>query len=184
MTDAAHHCMRPWYMRPSVWALGVILVAGAVFGIVDMANRPPAIPYSDFLDQLDAGNVASVTFKGTQIDGNFRRPVGNAASKVTASQTLFRSQVPDFGDPALMPELRKKRVAIDVVSSSSWTRLLGGLPLPMLLMLSAILIAGIVRLFRGGRAQSEPAMPMHPMQGLMGLVSGLLGGKDQPPRGD
>lgn len=143
--------MRPWYMRPPVWGLGVILLAAALFGIVDRVDRPPTMRYSDFLDQLDAGNVAGVTFKGTQIDGIFKRPVGQTANG-TASQTVFRSQVPDFGDPALMPELRKEHVAIDAVSSSSWTRLLGGLPLPMLLMLGAIVIAGIVRLLRGGKA--------------------------------
>jgi cell division protease FtsH len=174
-------------MRPPVWALGVILLAAALFGIVDMVDQPPTMSYSDFLDQLDAGNVAGVTIKGTQIDGSFKHAVGQAAPIGTASQTVFHSQVPDFGDPALMPELRKEHVAIDVVSSSSWTRLLGGLPLPMLLMLGAIVIAGIVKLLRGGKSQLGSNFPMHPMQGMVGLVSGLFSTKDQvgtPPCND
>ncbi len=185
MTDAVqHHSTQAWYMRPPVWALGVVLVALAAFGIMEMMNRPAAIPYSDFLDQLDAGNVASVTFKGTQIDGNYKHPLGETAANGIASQTVFRSQVPDFGDPTLLPELRKERVAIDVVSSSSWTHLLAGLPWPMLLLMGAVLIVALVRLMRGEKAPAGSAMPTHPM---MGLITGLFGKKDQatsPPAGD
>ncbi len=186
MTDVVqHHCTRSWYMRPPAWVLGVVLVALAVFGVMEMINRPVAIPYSDFLDQLDAGNVASVTFKGTQIDGNYKHPVGQTAAKATASQNIFRSEVPDFGDPTLLPELRKEHVAIDVVSSSSWTRLLAGLPWPMLLLMGAVLIAALVRLMRGDKTPAGSALPTHPMTGL---IAGLFGKRDQatsrPARND
>jgi ATP-dependent Zn protease len=174
-------------MRPPVWLLGIVVVALAALGIVEMINRPAAIPYSDFLDQLDAGNVANVTFQGTQIDGHFKHPVGERAANNNASQNIFRSRVPDFGDPTLLPELRKEHVAIDVTSSSSWTRLLAGLPWPMLLLMLAILIAGMVKLLRGGKAPAGSAMPMHPMQGMLALVSGLFGKSDHaaspPARG-
>jgi ATP-dependent Zn protease len=180
MTDPIqHHCSVPWYMRPPVWVLGLVLVALAVFGVVEMIGRPAAIPYGTFLDQLDAGNVASVTFQGTQIDGLFKHPIGETASNGAAQQNIFRSRVPDFGDPALLPELRKEHVAIDVVTSSNWVSWLGRLPWPMVVFLAFVLIAGFVRLVRGGKAQSGSTMPMHPMQGPMqgmfGLVSGLFG---------
>lgn len=145
-----------------------------------MIGGPVAIPYSEFLDRLDAGNVASVIFQGTEIDGQFKQSPSAAASNGATQGEGFRSRVPDFGDPTRMPALRTQQVVIDVASSSSWTRLLGGLPLPMLLMLGTIVIAGIVRLWRGGKAQSGPAMPMHPMQGMVGLVSGLFGRQVQP----
>jgi hypothetical protein len=63
-----------------VLLLGIIVVALAIFAIVEAAGVPAATPYSAFLDQLDAGNVASVTFKGTEIDGLFKHPVNAAAS--------------------------------------------------------------------------------------------------------
>jgi ATP-dependent Zn protease len=178
MVDAIQrHCTRPWYMRPPVWVLGIVLVALAVFGIVEMIDRPAAIPYGAFLDQLDAGNVASVTFQGTQIDGRYKHPIGNTASNGVASQATFRSRVPEFGDPTLMPELRKEHVAIDVVTSSNWVSWLGRLPWPMVVFLAFILIAGFVRLVRGriapGGAAATPMQP--PMQGMFGLVSGLFG---------
>jgi hypothetical protein len=45
----------------------------------------------------------------------------------------------------------------------------------------------LVRRARGGKAQPGAAMPMHPMQGMVGLVSGLFGKPRQaadPPAGD
>lgn len=33
---AQHHCTKPWYMRPPVWLLGFVVVAFAVFGIVEL----------------------------------------------------------------------------------------------------------------------------------------------------
>jgi len=185
MTDVAqqHHCTRPWYMRPPVWLLGVVLLGLTAFGIVEMIGKPPITAYSAFLDQLDAGNVVSVTFQGTQIDGRFRNAVGNMAANGGAPQTDFRSRVPDFGDPNLIVELRKQHVAIDVVSSSNWTSLLARLPWPMVAFLAFIMIAGFVRLLRGGSAQPGSATTMHaPMQGMIGLLSGLFKrGEPTPP---
>lgn len=182
MTDIAQHkhCTRPWYMRPPVWVLGAIIVGLIVFGIVESVGGPAATPYGSFLDQLDAGNVASVTFKGSEIDGRFKHPPSVAAANDSAQADTFRSRVPDFGDTSLIPELRKQHVAIDVASSSSsWTRVLAGIPLPMLLFLGFIVVAATVRFVRGGKAQPGTAMPMHPMQGMIGLVSGLFGKQDQ-----
>jgi ATP-dependent Zn protease len=180
MADAAHqHCTRAWYLRPPVWILGVVLLGLAAFGIVELSSRPSpaALSYSDFLAQLDAGNVASVTFAGTEVDGKFNRPVAQAVPNGSAVKTIFRSQVPNIGDPTLLPELRKQHVAIDVVSSSSWLSWLGRLPWPMVLILAFILIAGLIRLVRGNKASTGSAVPTHPMGGL---ITGLFGKQSQP----
>ena len=132
------------------------------------------MPYGAFLDQLEVGNIASVTFRGTQVDGSLKHALGDAASNGAAQRNTFRSHVPDFGDPTLLTELRRQRVAIDVTSSSSWTRLFAGLPLPMLLFIGVALIAGLIRYLRGGKAQSGPAMPAHPMQGMIGTRVGSI----------
>jgi ATP-dependent Zn protease len=175
MTDAVHaHCSTPWWRRPPVILLGIVAAGLVIFTIVEMAAGPAATPYGTFLDQLDAGNVASVTLQGTEIKGRYKQPLNTAAATDAAQANSFRSRMPDFGDSSLIPALRKQHVVIDVTSSSSWTRLLAGIPLPMLLFIGFILIAGIVRLVRGGKAQSGSAMPMHPMQGMIGLVSSLF----------
>jgi ATP-dependent Zn protease len=177
MTDSTHfHCTRPWYMRPPVWLLGVIVVGLVVFGVVESLGRPTPMPYSALLDQLDAGNVASVTFQGTQIDGHFKHPVATAASNGSTRENAFRSRVPEFGDPSLLAELRKEHVAIDVISSSNWTSWLAHLPWPMVVFLAFILIAGFARLVRGGSAPAgSPPGHMMPMQHMFAMFSGLFG---------
>ena len=181
MTDAVqhHHCTVPWWRRPPVLLLGIAVVALAIFAIVEAAGRPAPVPYGTFLDQLDAGNVASVTLQGTEIKGRFKHALNAASADGAAQADTFRSRVPDLGDASLIPELRKQHVAIDVASSSSWTRLLAGTPLPMLLFLGFIVIAAIFRFLRGGTAQSGAAMPAHPMQAMIALVSSLFGKKQQ-----
>jgi ATP-dependent Zn protease len=188
MTDTPVHCHRPLWKRPPFWFVVIAAVLALAIGIVleETARRAP-MPYGAFLDQLEAGNVASVTFRGTQIDGSLKHALGDAASNGAAQRNAFRSHVPDFGDPTLLAELRKQHVVIDVASSSSWTRLLAGLPWPMLLFIGIALVAGLIRLVRGGKAQSEPGMPTHPMQGMIGLVSGLFRKQQQaanPPTHD
>ena len=178
---AQHHCSRPWYMRPPVWVIGAVAVALVIFTVYETIGGPTATPYSAFLDQLDAGNVASVTLQGTQINGHFKNPVTIAATNGAVPADTFRSRAPDFGDSSLISELRKQHVAIDVTSSTSWTRLLAGIPLPMWLFLGFIVVAGIIRFIRGGKVQSGSTMPMHPMQGMVGLVSGLFGKQQQAP---
>ncbi|MGB0085471.1 MAG: ATP-dependent metallopeptidase FtsH/Yme1/Tma family protein [Rhodomicrobiaceae bacterium] len=177
-TVQQHHCTVPWWRRPPVLLLGIALVALVIFAIVETARAPAATPYGTFLDQLEAGNIASVTFKGTEIDGRFKHSISNA-SNGTAQTNTFRSRVPDFGDPSLIPELRKQHVAIDIVSSSSWTRLFASIPLPMLLFLGFIVVATIIRFMRGGKTQSDSAIPTHPMQGMIGLISGQFGKQQQ-----
>ena len=174
MADMAQHqhCTRAWYRRPPVWLLGVVLAALVVFGVMEMGSGPATVRYSDFLDQLDAGNIASVTLAGTQIDGHFRQPVAGTSANNGAPLTVFRSRAPDFGDPTLLMELRKQHVAIGV-ASSRWlgtgaAAILGVLAAfllakPMLLIIAAAFIAGLVRVARGGKMDVHSILSMVPM---------------------
>ena len=67
MTDTVqHHCTRSRWKRPTVWVLGIAAVLLVVFSFVGDAGRPPAVSYSAFLDQLNAANVTSVVWFGSQ----------------------------------------------------------------------------------------------------------------------
>jgi ATP-dependent Zn protease len=171
-------------MRSLVWFVGIAVALLFIFAMFEMSGKPAAISYGAFLDQLEAGNVASVTFQGTQIDGRFKHPLNVTASKGTTPADAFRSHVPDFGDSNLIAELRKQHVAIDVTSPSAWTWPLGHVPWPMLVFIGAGLIAGLVRLVRGGKPGAESTTSAQPMHGIMGLVGGLFGRQqraDGPP---
>jgi ATP-dependent Zn protease len=167
---------RAWYFSPAAWIAAILVASLAIFGVVEMNNGPATISYSDFFNQLDAGNVGSVTIAATQIDGKFKQAVEVTAANKTEPQTAFRSQAPSFGDPSLLPELRQQHVVIDVVSSSSWLSWLGRLPWPMVLIIVGLLIAGVVKLVRGDKATSGSALSLHPMTGM---IASLFGGPAQ-----
>ena len=181
MTHAMQHCQRPWWKRPPVWlAVAVVFVILAV--VIEQAETrtaAPRIAYGAFLDQIEAGNVASVTLQGTEIIGRFKDPAASSSATSPAQSSSFRSRVPDFGDPALIPALHQRHVLIDVTTPSAWTWLLGRVPWPMLIFVAVMLIAGLVRLARGKKAEMSSAAATLPAHGLIGLVSGLFA-KRQP----
>jgi cell division protease FtsH len=153
-----------------VWfiAIAAVLLLIVVGVQIETAGKAAPTPYSAFLDQLEAGNVASVTFQGTEIHGRFKQLADSA------QRDTFSTRVPDFGDPALIPELRKHHVTINVSAPSWWISALARIPWPMLVFLGVVLVAGLVRLVRGGKAQPGSLAPMHPMHGIVGLVSGFF----------
>jgi len=187
MPHAMEQCHRPWWKRPPFWFIVLAVVVLLVVAVFEQTSKGAVTPYSKLFDQIEAGNVASVTFCGTEIVGQFKHPLDNSPSTGTAQGNAFRSRLPDFGDPTLIPELRRQHVVIDVTTPSAWTWLAGRVPWPMLIFLGALLVAGLVRLARGGKAPSGSATPTLPAHGIMGLVSRLFAKPEQsasPPRND
>ena len=195
MTDAIHHhCTRPWWKRPPVWVVGVIAILLIGFSLMGAAGRPPAISYGMFLDQLEAANVASVVFHGTEIEGRLKQPLTISGSSGPTPVEVFRSRIPDFGDPVLLSDLRRHHVAIDVTWSSPWASWMGGGALavivgaiifakPGLLIFGGLLIAGLWRAMRGKKAAQPSAtsdpMAMLPMHGMMKFTSNMF--TKEPP---
>lgn len=188
MMHAMEHCQRPWWKRPPFWFIVIAAVLLLVVLVIEKTDKPTLTSYSAFLDQLEAGNVASVTFQGTQIEGLYKRTLDSAPSSGTkAKLDTFRSRVPDFGDPTLISELRKQHVMIDVSSPSQWTSLFAHLPWPMLLFLGVVVIAGLFKLLRGGKLQSGSAASTLPAHGMMGFILSMFAKRDQdasPPKND
>jgi ATP-dependent Zn protease len=174
MTNATEHCDRPWWKRPPLWFIAIAAALLLVVVLIQQTDKQPTMPYSVLLDQIEAGNVASVSFQGTEITGRFKRPVADKLPTGTAQRDSFRSRVPDFGDPALIPELHRQHVVIEVTAPSAWSWLLGRVPWPMLIFIAAMLMAGFVRLLRGGKAQPLSAAPTLPAHGMMRLISDLF----------
>jgi len=138
------HCDRPWWKRPPVWFIAIaaaVVLAG--IGIeIQRTDHATATPYGVFFDQVEAGTIASVTIQGREIHGRFKQSVNSP------QREPFSTRVPDFGDPALIPELRKQHVAIEVSAPSPWTSVLAHVPWPMLGFLGVVLVAGLFRLAR------------------------------------
>jgi hypothetical protein len=183
MTHTLVHCERPWWKRPPTWFIAIVGVVLLIVAIVEMDGRAPVTPYGVFLDQLAAGNVASVTFQGTEINGRFKRPPAQATGGAPLRE-VFHSRVPDFGDLSLIPELRRQQVVIDVAAPSLWTWLLGRVPWPMLAIVAVMLVAAFARLLRGGPMVSGSTGSASPAHGLgpMGLLTGLFA-RERPHQG-
>ena len=89
------------------------------------------IPYSPtFLAQVSAGNVSSISSRGTTVQGNFRSAVRYPNSKASPAK-LFATELPAFAEyKALLSLLQSKGVVINASAPSS------GTPLVVTLLLS------------------------------------------------
>jgi cell division protease FtsH len=104
------------------------------------------IPYSPmFIDQVEAGNVASITSRGTAIQGSFKRELRYPPSDTDARETKrFRTEIPSFADgDALSALLQRRGVVINAEplerGLSWWRSLLFGFG-PTLLFLGLFLM--------------------------------------------
>ena len=93
MMSPTQHCQRPWWKRPPVWVLAVILLGALAYVVAKEAGRPAPMPYGVFLDQLVAGNVASATFNGTEINGRFKHPLSAGLPTGTTQRDSYRSPI-------------------------------------------------------------------------------------------
>jgi cell division protease FtsH len=117
-----------------------------------------AIPYSTFLAQVRAGNVATVQITGAQINGTFvkaiawpaatpaptppesSQPGSPPASTYSAFQTTFPEAV---GDPTLLSLLEAHGVVVDVAPPPSpWLTIALTSGLPLLLLIGAMVWMG------------------------------------------
>lgn len=135
------------------WNLWALLVPSAVSGGAE-------IPYSTFLEQVEAGNIRSVEIKGSHIWGLFREPLdwANATPSLSVPRGLvasdrsgarseptqyedFSTNIPEaIGDHSLLPLLREKRVTIKALPAGPpWYVSLASNGLPLLLLVGLVL---------------------------------------------
>jgi cell division protease FtsH len=141
--------------RPIRWnrilplALVAIVLLGLNWWTASRVTREPPrvrIPYSPmFLEQVEAGNVASITSKGTAIQGLFKREVRYPPGDKGARETKrFRTEIPAFANgDALSALLQRHDVVINAEplerGLSWWRSLLFGFG-PTLLFLGLFLM--------------------------------------------
>ena len=144
--------------RIAIWWLILIgLLIWNVFSFWPKSTPSVTLPYSTFLSQIRADNVAVVKITGAEISGSFVHPLtwpsptsatpATPAATVTvkaspvatvtpATYTRFRTTFPaTVGDPNLMPLLEAHNVEVKVsLPASPWfmTLLIDGLPLLLL----------------------------------------------------
>ena len=115
------------------WVALLILLIWSILGLLPSSRPEVTIPYTTFLAQVRAGNVASVTINGSQITGRFVQPFvppsptapatsvpGARTIATPASCTAFLTNFPQtVGDPALLPLLEEHKVQVNVAPPPS-----------------------------------------------------------------
>jgi cell division protease FtsH len=136
------------------WLILLALMAWNIWAFLPAGRPEASIPYSTFVTQVRADNVASVHIAGGEITGTFVKPLPwpqpTPGSKPTAASpqptssppttySAFRTTFPEaVGDPSLIPLLESHGVVVDVAPPPSpWFAILlsNGLPLLLLVLL-------------------------------------------------
>ncbi len=103
------------------------------FGVVETPSQQK-ITYSQFTEQIDAGNIASVTIKGLKVTGQFAKPtaVTPEAQKAGKPSKDFQTYLPTFQGEDLLAKLKEKNVSIDIEPAEGgsllWQFVIGMLP--------------------------------------------------------
>jgi cell division protease FtsH len=136
--------LRPWRNLPGcslgsivVWLLLGLAIASVVWGPVsNRLNSRTRISYSEFREQVEAGNVQRVTVIGEQIQGEVGNPVElETESGETTTYEEFVTILPSFGDDELLSLLESQGVEVDAEPDTgfSWGDvLINFLPLVLL----------------------------------------------------
>jgi cell division protease FtsH len=99
-----------------------------------------SLPYTDFVRQVEKGNVKEILVRGNQIEGTFKmtyRVPTDSTKKDTASYMYFTSVLPSFGDPSLIKTLEESGVTVNAeASDNSWWNVV------LIVMLPWVLIFG------------------------------------------
>ena len=131
----------------------IVLIALLIWNAISFLRSTRAeveIPYSTFIEQVQAGNVTDVLIKGDEISGTFKTPLswpqptpgatptGQPTEPTPQDYSIFLTLFPDtVGDPALLALLEKYNVQVQVERPSTpWFTILltDGLPLLLLLL--------------------------------------------------
>src|SRR6266542_4757018 len=146
---------RPRRPRARWWLAITVALLAVNYLAATSATRAPArvhVPYSPFfVRQIEAGNVAEITSKGTAIQGTFKQPERYRGSTAT---TRFATEIPEFADTeALARSLARAGVVVNAQPLQTrlpwWENILLNFG-PTLLFLA--LLIGLSR--RGANAQS------------------------------
>jgi cell division protease FtsH len=142
-----------------------LLVWNVFLFVAPMSTPVVTIPYSAFLDQAKADNVAAVTLSGQTVNGTFRSAIqypppepssspgtSSAAASPPPSYTNFASTLPPIDDPALLPLLESNNVEINAKETGGGSVLINLL----LSVLPIVLLLGFLA-YQGRRAQQSQA---------------------------
>ena len=138
---------QPWWLI----AMAILIVNYVLTRMFSPESTAITVPYTFFKQQVEAGNVESVTSLRDSISGKFNKEVayppkespgtnGPVDPHPPRTSIRFKTQRPSFADPGLEKLLDEKGVLIEAMdeSESSWLAVLVGFG-PTLLLIGAFI---------------------------------------------
>src|SRR4051794_12493518 len=138
---------RFWWFVIGALALNVILS----FALSGKPARP-SVPYTLFYKQVQANNVAEISSKGEEIQGDFKKAVTYPPGKDAKQVVKFQTVRPEFGDDGLTSALLNHNVPVNAhkvdTGTPLWQTLIFGFGPTILLV--GLFIALMRRASSGG----------------------------------
>ena len=109
--------MPPFWRSRGFWIyLVVLLVLNYIISTVFLSGPPRiTVPYTTFLQQVQAGNIKDVSAQSNSLQGDFKKSI----SYGSASGTAFQTERPTFAQDDLVSELAKQGVTITATAPGS-----------------------------------------------------------------
>ena len=101
----------PRWSRVALWVLLAYLVMFALVSFQDQMGGPQPIPYTEFTDQVEQGNVAEVFARGDSIQGVLAEPVPLPGSQ-DRTYLQFDTERPTFAQDNLLAELEESGATV------------------------------------------------------------------------
>ncbi|MBN1247080.1 MAG: ATP-dependent zinc metalloprotease FtsH [Anaerolineae bacterium] len=115
----------PWIIP--LWIILVLSLGPWIANQLGFGAARQEISYSNFREQVAAGNVERVTVSGQEITGELEEPdVVQVEEREPVTYTYFNTYLPSFGDEKLLALLEKQSVEVqsEPTSTFSWLSLL------------------------------------------------------------
>jgi cell division protease FtsH len=131
-----------WLKRNLFWLILLVVVPWILFFVwspsLGSGGAEP-VSYTLFVDQVKAGNVASVTLSDNAVTGDFKHPVRSDQAGQTS--TKFTTNIPNLNSENTVPLLEASNVKVNVANSNAgsfWINLLLSWG-PILLLIAAFI---------------------------------------------
>lgn len=114
------------------------------------------ISYSQFIEQLNANNIKSITIKNLLVNGEFIKEINiqMPGEKKAATVKYFQTFLPSFQGEGLIAKLEEKNVVINVESTEKgsilWQILIGVLPWVLIIGIWIFIMRRAQQQIRGG----------------------------------
>jgi cell division protease FtsH len=144
-----------WRAAMAAFLIVVILFVWSQY-FTQSAPEQYAINYSKFIEQLNAGNIKSVSIRQLQVTGEFNKGVDIPlpGAKKTVQVKEFRTYLPSFQGENLITLLEEKHVSINVEPAQEkslfWQFLVGILPWVLIIGVWVLIMRRAQQQIQGG----------------------------------